>query len=305
MALQPVFHDEQLIGRGGFGRVFRVFNKLDDKHYAIKKIIITEGNIKSALHEIRILASIVHPHIIRYYHSWIESKPYTPSVDDESSGDEEEDVIVSHGSCYFFNIQMEYCHCSLRQFLWNRKTIDVSECYHIMTQVIDGVYFLHRSGIIHRDMKPDNILIYSKNPIVVKISDFGLAKVFQKKLSLTESTTYTGSFLYSSPEQYDGHPYSFSTDIYSLGVILMEIQQEFRTESERVHCMRAFKERKTIPSHTLYTDLILEMTRDDATCRPSIIQLHHFFNQMIHSPVVMCRDIVWEIVFFIVHSQKN
>jgi serine/threonine protein kinase len=305
MALQPVFNDEQLIGRGGFGRVFRVFNKLDDKHYAIKKIIITEGNIKAALHEIRILASIVHPHVIRYYHSWIESKPCEDASSSSEEEEEEDDVIINQGVYYFFNIQMEYCHCSLRQFLWNRQKVDVSECYHIMTQVIDGVYFLHRSGIIHRDMKPDNILIYSKDPFVVKISDFGLAKVFQKKMSLTESTSYTGSSLYSSPEQYEGRPYSFSTDIYSLGVMLMEIQQVFRTESERIHCMRAFKENKTMPTHTRYKDLILEMTRDDATARPSVIQLHHFFNQMIHSPVVMCRDIVWEIIFSIVHSRKN
>jgi len=293
---------EELIGRGGFGKVFRVFSSLDDQYYAVKKIIITEGNIKSALHEIRILASMIHPNIIRYYHSWIESKPYSRNEDndtDSSSDDDEDrdDIVVHHGECYFFNIQMEYCTGSLRQFLWDRRVIDERVCHRIITQVVEGLYFLHRNSVIHRDIKPDNILLHH-NPLVVKISDFGLAKVFRKKLSLTESTTYTGSLLYASPEQYDGRAYSFSTDIYSLGVILLEIQQRFRTESERIRCLQSFRIRREIPGHTNFKDLILDMTHEDADARPTARQLHVLFNEIDQSPpVFVCRDIVWEIVY--------
>jgi len=280
-----------LIGKGGFGRVFRVFNKLDDRFYAIKKIHVRENNIKGALHEIRILASVVHPHVIRYYHSWIEGCACVKNQEEEEENEEED------SSNYFFHIQMEYCETSLREYLWNRRAVDIEACYNIMSQILDGLRFLHTNGIIHRDLKPDNILLFSRNPMQVKISDFGLAKVFHKKLTMTESSTYAGSFLYASPEQYNGESYSFSTDIYSLGVLLLEIQKIFATDMERILTLNAFREFHTIPCDIRYGDLLLRMTALAPCERPSVIQLQGIFFNAIHHPALLCRDILWEIIY--------
>jgi serine/threonine protein kinase len=296
LSLTHNLREEELIGRGGFGRVFRVFHTLDDQYYAVKKIIITENNIKTALHEIRVLASIIHPNIIRYYHSWIESRSFLEDASSsDSSEDEKDDALIHQDMYYFFNIQMEYCDCSLRKFLWDRSVVDGKKCFTIMTQIVEGLYFLHQNDIIHRDMKPDNILI-SYTPFCIKITDFGLAKVFSKKMSLTESTTYAGSLLYASPEQYNGQNYSFSTDIYSLGVILLEIQQIFETGSERIACLQQFREHRKIPIHTLYQDLITNMTDRDPNKRPTSIQLHLMFHDVKNVPLVICRDMTWDII---------
>ncbi|NBN99174.1 MAG: hypothetical protein EBV19_08080, partial [Flavobacteriia bacterium] len=218
-----------MIGRGGFGKVYRVFNKLDDQHYAIKRILMTENSIKGALHEIRILARINHVNIVRYYNSWIQTKQISlknddPSFiegDDESSFTEEDDIVIRHDQCFYFFIQMEFCQGTLKSYLYSRENNDNNMT--ICRQIIDGLHFLHTSGVIHRDMKTENILIYSYHPMHIKISDFGLAKVLSPTLNMTESTIYTGSYLYASPEQYKGISYSFSTDIYSLGIIFFEL----------------------------------------------------------------------------------
>jgi serine/threonine protein kinase len=166
-----------------------------------------------------------------------------------------------------------------------------------MTHIIDGLYFLHKNGIIHRDLKPENILFSQKNPIHVKISDFGLAKVFHKDLSLTESTTYAGSFLYASPEQYNGEKYSFSTDIYSLGIMLLEIQCLFATNMERIRVLQNLRQDRIIPSSIHYRELILDMTQSDPMLRPTIIQIRNvFFDHILQHPVVVCRDIVWDVI---------
>ena len=289
-------NEMELVGKGGFGRVFRVFNKLDDRFYAIKKIPMTEKNIKGALHEIRILASIVHPHVIRYYHSWIESSGLDRLVrkDEEEAEEVEEEVDIV---AYFFNIQMEYCEGSLRDYLWKRREVDLEVCYDMMSQILDGLRFLHTNGVIHRDVKPDNILLYKRNPLMVKISDFGLAKAFHKKLTMTESSTYAGSFLYASPEQYSGESYSFSTDIYSLGIMLLEIQKIFTTDMERILLLREVRESRVLPTDVRYGDLILRMTSKHPSDRPSVVQLQIIFFNAIHHPSLLCRDILWEVIY--------
>lgn len=294
----------ELVGKGGFGKVYRMYSALDDRHYAIKRILITENSLKGALHEIRILASIIHPHVIRYFHSWIEARPIAEKIRDESDDDEDEEEleIIHQDQYYYFNIKMEYCNGTLRDYMMNRRHISINESYDIMTQIIDGLYFLHKNGVIHRDLKPENILIASKSPMDIKISDFGLAKVFHKDLSLTESTTYAGSYLYASPEQYNGWAYSFSTDIYSLGIILFEIQFIFDTNMERIRTIEALRQDRIVSASIHYRDVVLDMTHHDASRRPTIVQMRNIFCDFIlMHPVVLCRDLVWEIIHNIIH----
>lgn len=289
--------DHQLIGRGGFGRVFKVFNRLDNQYYAIKQIRVAEHNIANALKEVRILASIHHPHIIRYFHSWVGTTPYQDDLsddDEDSSGNE--DRMVVHHPCYFFNIQMEYCASTLRGYLSKRQEIDFSICSDIVRQITEGLYFLHSHSIIHRDLKPDNVLVSSSYPFHIKITDFGLSKQLGTEVLPCGASCYEGSFLYAAPEQFQDKTYSCASDVYSLGIIMFEVQHIFHTDMERIIQIEKLKKNRTVEEDLYLQSLILDMTDPDPKKRPpvSIIRNHYFLNLM--DPVIMCRDIVWQII---------
>lgn len=265
----------QLIGKGGFGRVFRVFNHLDNQYYAIKQIKVSRENINTALTEIRILAAISHPHIIRYHHSWISSESYHEMIMEEE--DEEDDNIHINDNdttIYFFNIQMEYCPSTLRTYLSERKVLDVSVCYKIIFQIVEGLFFLHENSIIHRDLKPDNILISSFQPFHIKITDFGLAKKI-KIPHCPDASSYVGSCLYAAPELQEKQ-YFYASDIYSLGIIMFEIQHLFYTEMERILCIQDLKQKRKI-SCLYFSSLILSMTDPLYTQRPTLSLIKNNF----------------------------
>lgn len=299
--------DHQLIGKGGFGRVFKVFNSLDNQHYAIKQIRVAENNLAYALKEIRIMASIHHPHIIRYFHSWVSSTPYNEEDDDFSEEENsnnlsssEDRVVVHKGSFFFFNIQMEYCPSTLRLYLNERQSIDFHLCLEIVRQMTEGLFFLHSHSIIHRDLKPDNVLISSFHPFHVKITDFGLAQ--QINTTADEPSSYAaGSFLYAAPEQFYEKTYSYASDVYSLGVLLYEVQYLFYTNMERILHIEKLRNKRSVEDCPFFQSLILDMTDPNPLHRPpiSMIRNQYFLNLM--DPVIICRDIVWQIV----HSIPN
>lgn len=288
----------QLIGKGGFGRVFKVFHPLDNQCYAIKQIRVAEDNLENALKEIRILASISHPHIIRYCHSWIST---TPCQEDYSSDEEETSdtmVVRNNSSQYFFNIQMEYCVSTLKRYMTERTFLDVSICSTIVYQIIQGLSFLHSNAIVHRDLKPDNVLISSFDPFHVKITDFGLAKkTYHSDRSAIDhdASCYAGSFLYGAPEQLYRKVYSYASDVYSLGIIMFELQHLFQTDMERViSIQRLCRERKMECQY--FQQLILDMTDPDPCRRPTLSVLRNQYFTDLHNPVVMCRDLVWQMI---------
>lgn len=283
--------DYQLIGRGGFGKVFRVFHNLDNQYYAIKKIMVSKENIQNALTEIRILASISHPHIIRYHHSWISSTPCQNLVMEEDEEEDEDMIIQKDGNVYFFNIQMEYCPSTLRKYLSERTVLDIPLCYTIIYQIIEGLSFLHENAIIHRDLKPDNVLISSFHPFHIKITDFGLAKKISTAAFCHNASSYVGSCLYAAPEQLE-KKYYYESDIYSLGIIMLEIQNFFYTEMERICCIQELKQERKA-SCVYFCSLILDMTDPDHTKRPALSEIK---NKLFVLDIIMCREMVWDIV---------
>ena len=288
----------QLIGKGGFGRVFKVFHPLDNQYYAIKQIHVAEDNLENALKEIRILASISHPHIIRYCHSWIST---TPCQEDYSSDEDEDETIVVHNKStqYFFNIQMEYCVSTLKRYLTERTFLDVSACSTIVFQIIQALYFLHSNSIVHRDLKPDNVLICSFDPFHVKITDFGLAKkTYQPDTTSSafqDASCYLGSFLYGAPEQLYQKLYSYASDIYSLGIIMFELQSLFKTDMERVSSIQKLRQERQLDC-LYFHQLIMDMTDPDPSKRPTITMLRNQYFTDLHDPVIMCRDLVWQLI---------
>lgn len=278
--------EKELIGRGGFGCVFKVFHNLDNQYYAIKQIKVSTKNVNNVLREVRIMASISHPHIVRYHHSWISTNSYHEDPDDFL--DDEEDQMVPLNNIYFLNIQMEYCPTTMRSYLMERQQLDVSICFDIICQITKGLCFLHERQIVHRDLKPENVLIASFHPTSVKITDFGLATwLLENDNGLSSSY---GSFLYSAPEHIQREP----SDVYSLGIMMFEIQHLYKTDMERIRAIQALKERNT--SCLYFQDLILHMTGHDPQQRPSIHNIYRQYFLNLTDPVLICRDIVWQII---------
>jgi serine/threonine protein kinase len=113
---------------------------------------------------------------------------------------------------------MEYCEDgSLENLIESRKRLEESESIALFFQIVKGMQVLNVNKVIHRDLKPPNILL--KNGIA-KIADFGLAKNIISR-DLTE--TFAGSPLQMAPEIMKGLPYSDKVDVYSLGTILYEM----------------------------------------------------------------------------------
>lgn len=279
----------ELIGKGGFGRVFKVFHNLDNQYYAIKQIRVSSNhNVNVVLKEVRIMASLSHPHIVRYHYSWISTSPYQEEDDDVSSDSDEDQVVPLAHNHYFFHIQMEYCPSSMRMYLAERQQLDVSVCFDMMCQITKGLCFLHERAIVHRDLKPENVLIASFQPLHVKITDFGLATWLYQDDSM-DSSSY-GSYLYSAPE----HPQQKSADVYSLGILMFEIQHLFHTDMERIYAIQALKQRQVTCPY--FQSLILQMTDVDPYQRPSIQHIYRHYFMDLMDPIVICRDIVWHIV---------
>lgn len=219
-----------LIGYGGFGKVFTAQNILDNNIYAIKKIILAKKNIRElqlAYKEINILSKLTHKNIVRYYNSWIEPILEESDIDNSSSSNcsyslelETIDLIPD----YAFFIQMELCNNgNLENFLIERKIIDIKLNINIISQIIDGLDYLHNLKIIHRDLKPSNIFLCHNT---IKIGDFGLATLTDTNNSLNS----LGSELYKDKYENQNLP---TLDIYSLGIIIFELFYIFNTNSER------------------------------------------------------------------------
>jgi serine/threonine protein kinase len=202
------------IGEGGFGSVFSCIDAESRKQYAIKIIRPDNRFDRETLHrfsrEIRILSSINHPNVIRLHERNLDIEDTYPAF------------------------VMDLAQCSLAHYLQlatnrcngNRPCLERSEATSIVRSISSGVQALHSSGIIHRDINPNNILMLSDGTWV--LADFGLAKFLPSAAAATTFVTNThvgwGTAYYAAPEQYrDFKRTDERTDIYALGMLMWEL----------------------------------------------------------------------------------
>ena len=188
-----------LIGEGGMANVYLGYDTILGRDVAIKvlrgDLADDEKFVRRFRREAQSASLLNHPNIVQIY-----------------------DVGEDDGNFY---IVMEYINGqTLKQIIKKRKRLSISETIDIMCQLTDGLSSAHDSYIIHRDIKPQNIMILDDG--MVKITDFGIAMAVNAS-DLTQTNSVMGSVHYLPPEQASGRGSTIKSDIYSLGIMLYEM----------------------------------------------------------------------------------
>lgn len=212
----------RMINKGSYGILFETECSIDRKHYAIKQTpyILRDG----WNNEIMILSDLIHPNVIRYYGSSIDRNTIYHNADD---------------SLYLY-IQMDLMDIDLEKLLSIYPAEERKNYVHnIFDQVIEGIQYIHKKNVIHRDLKPANIMIrFDENDDpTIAITDFGCAKKIKHMNrtndldNLIPSTEAIGTIVYVAPEIQSFEPYERSSDIYSLGIILLRLLLDDRLDT--------------------------------------------------------------------------
>lgn len=187
------------IGEGGMAVVYKARCRILDRIVAVKllkdEFARDDSFVQRFKTEAQAAASLSHPNLVNIY-----------------------DVGQQNNNHY---IVMEYVEGqTLRDLIENEAPLSVERAVDIAIMVCDGLHHAHEKGIIHRDVKPHNILITAAG--IVKVADFGIAQAITKQ-TITFGGNVVGSVHYISPEQARGEPLTRATDLYSVGCVLFEM----------------------------------------------------------------------------------
>jgi serine/threonine-protein kinase len=184
------------LGRGGMGSVYLAHEEAEGIQAAVKvlapELAQETGFLDRFQREIDVLSRLNHPNIVRFYESGIEEGKYYYAME-YIEGDSFEQLLIDRG-----------------RLPWN-EVLDAA------LQICPALKHAHDRGVVHRDLKPPNLLLAPNG--VVKLTDFGIAKVFAGR-QLTRTGGVVGTAEYLSPEQASGKQATKRSDLYSLGVVL-------------------------------------------------------------------------------------
>jgi alpha-tubulin suppressor-like RCC1 family protein len=230
------FEEMNSIAIGSYGIVCKARDKRTKKIFAIKKIPFIKDFEEKALKEIEIFPKLKSDLVVGLESVWIEEN-YLKL--DDFKKEENTSFITSlevfkPNKTLLLHIQMELCLMTLKEVTkkldqeLNRKHSEIMTPlgYYISSElfkeILEGVHYLHKQKVIHRDLKPNNVLITDGiNGRFVKIADFGLATIHE--FDGQSHTKYKGTIRYAAPEVMSSRKYDTKADIYSLGVILQEV----------------------------------------------------------------------------------
>lgn len=201
---------QEIIGVGGMAVVYKAYDNIDDRIVAVKilkdEFLQNEEFRRRFKNESKAIAVLSHPNIVKVY--------------DVSFGDRLQYIV------------MEYVEgITLKEYIEQQKVISWKEAVHFVTQILRALQHAHDKGIIHRDIKPQNIMLLQNGNI--KVTDFGIAR-FSRSETRTMTESAIGSVHYISPEQARGEITDDKADLYSVGVVLYEMltgQLPFQSDS--------------------------------------------------------------------------
>ncbi len=190
---------EKIIGVGGMAVVYLAFDMLMNRHVAVKmlkeEIAGDEESVKRFVNESKAVAMMSHRNIVSIY-----------------------DVNVREDVKY---IVMEYIEgITLRNYMSKRGKLTLREIISYTEQILSALSHAHSKGIVHRDIKPQNIMLLKNG--IIKVTDFGIAKMAGAE-TVTMTDKAIGTVYYISPEQASGQTIDSRSDIYSLGVMMYEM----------------------------------------------------------------------------------
>ncbi len=196
---------EECLGTGGMSVVFKATDTKDDSAVAIKMLREETAKDRSALeqffNESNVVSMLSHPNIV--------------SIRDVSFDTPRKYLV------------MEYIDgISLRTYMDKRGALDLDEFFSFSEQILAALEHAHSRGVIHRDIKPQNILVLKDG--FIKVTDFGIAKISENKRNTeTISDNAIGTVYYISPEQAEGKKVDTRSDLYSFGIMMYEMCRDF------------------------------------------------------------------------------
>lgn len=201
-----------IIGVGGMAVVYRAYDNVDNKIVAVKilkdEFLANEDFRKRFRNESRAVSVLSHPNIVKVF--------------DVSLGEKLQYIV------------MEYIDgITLKQYIEQKGVLDWHEALDFTSQILKALQHAHERGVIHRDIKPQNIMLLKDNK-TIKVADFGIARFDNRTDTKTMTDSAIGSVHYISPEQARGDFTDNKTDIYSVGVVLYEMitgQLPFQSDS--------------------------------------------------------------------------
>uniref|UniRef100_A0A7S3LXE7 Protein kinase domain-containing protein n=1 Tax=Palpitomonas bilix TaxID=652834 RepID=A0A7S3LXE7_9EUKA len=193
----------ELLGRGGFGSVYKVRDESDPTRiFALKEVSMSSSDAESVDEveaEIRALEKVHHPRVVEYFGCCRRS-----------------------GKLFIF---MEYLGGgALDRFVRLSNGLSISLAKEVCRQILEGIAYLHDRGIVHRDIKSSNVLVDKECPISVKLADFGAAAQMQQMKTMTgEIQGVIGTATHLAPEVLQEAGYGRKADIWSFGCLLVEV----------------------------------------------------------------------------------
>ncbi len=191
---------KEIIGVGGMAVVYKAYDRVDDRIVAVKilkdEYLANEEFRRRFKNESKAISVLSHPNIVKVY--------------DVSFGEKLQYIVMEHVE-----------GITLKEYIQRQETVDWKEAIHFVIQILRALQHAHDKGIIHRDIKPQNILILPNASI--KVTDFGIARFNRGEIRSVVDSGAIGSVHYVSPEQARGDYTDEKSDIYSVGVVIYEM----------------------------------------------------------------------------------